>query len=275
LRPEVQTQLGPFLQSVSQASKSALLLDYDGTLAPFHIKRDQAFPYLGVSSVLQEIVRAGHTEVVIISGRDAHEIPPLLNIEPPPEIWGIHGLHRLRSNGTLEARNLDERTRTGLGDAERWLTYQELRHVAEFKAGTIAVHWRGLEEIVVQDICARVLLGWRPIAEHSGLDLLPFDGGVEIRPSMVDKGDAVRTFLNEMGPEVPAAYLGDDNTDESAFAAIKGRGISILARPHWRPTDAQFWLKPPGELLDFLKLWRDLSRTDPTRHPQLLRQQRA
>jgi trehalose-phosphatase len=99
------------------------------------------------------------------------------------------------------------------------------------------------------------LLGWRSIAEYSGLDLLDFDGGIEIRASLADKGDAVRTFLSEISPDTPAAFLGDDITDESAFRAMQGRGISVLVRPRWRKTEAQFWLKPPDELLDFLELW--------------------
>ncbi len=36
---------------------------------------------------------------------------------------------------------------------------------------------------------------------------------------------------------------------------MQGRGISVLVRPRWRKTEAQFWLKPPDELLDFLELW--------------------
>jgi trehalose 6-phosphate phosphatase len=247
--------LAPFLQTVAQASEAVLLVDYDGTLAPFQAARDQAYPYPGVTLALQEIVRNGHTRVVVISGRDASEVLPLLNIHPRPEVWGIHGLQRLRTDGTIEMPCLDERTLRGLSDADRWLTYLQLRYVAEFKTGSIAIHWRGLSEIEAMDLRSRVMLGWRPIAEYSGLDLLQFDGGVEIRASEADKGDAVRAFLSEIPPGTPAAYLGDDATDESAFRAIEGRGISVLVRPEWRPTAAQFWLKPPAELLDFLALW--------------------
>ena len=88
-----------------------------------------------------------------------------------------------------------------------------------------------------------------------GLKLLEFDGGIEIRPPEANKGDAVRTILSEMNPETPAAYLGDDNTDEHAFQAMNGRGLSILVRPRWRPTTAQLWLSPPDEVLDFLTRW--------------------
>lgn len=275
MRPELEAQLAPFLQSVAQAPQSALLLDYDGTLAPFQPKRDEAFPYPGVLPLLQKIMLAGRTQLVIISGRDAADVLPLLNLLPRPEIWGIHGLQRLRTNGSLEMPRLDERTRNGLSDAEHWLNYQNLRHAAEFKAGGIAVHWRGLDEMGVEDLCSRVLLGWRSIAEHSHLDILPFDGGVEIRASERDKGDAVRTLLGEMNAGIPVAYLGDDTTDESAFLAIEGRGISVLVRPRWRQTEAHFWMKPPGELLDFLSMWLERSGTKSTEYDEPLRVRHA
>jgi trehalose 6-phosphate phosphatase len=255
LRPETKSQLTLFLQTLAQAPEAVLLLDYDGTLAPFRVARDQAYPYPGVAPLLQEIVRNGRTRVVVISGRDATDVLPLLNIHPPPEVWGIHGLQRLKTDGSTEMPRLDERTLTGLSDAGRWLGYQQLRHTAEFKAGSVAVHWRGLSENRAENLRSRVLLGWRPIAEYSGLNVLEFDGGVEIRACEADKGNAVRTFLSEISPDAPVAYLGDDSTDESAFRAMQGRGVSVLVRPKWRQTVAQFWLKPPDELVAFLGRW--------------------
>ncbi len=255
MRSGLQSQLEPFLRKVAKAPESALLLDYDGTLAPFQSQRDQAYPYPGVALLLQEIVRDRRTRVVVISGRDATEVLPLLNVHPSPEVWGVHGLQRLKPDGSTEMPQLDERTLEGLSDAERWLGYQELLHTAEFKAGSIAVHWRGLSDNDTEALRARVRLGWRPIAKQRHLDLLEFDGGLEIRARAADKGEAVRAFLEEIGADAPIAYLGDDTTDESAFKALQGRGLTILVRPKWRTTSAQFWLKPPEELLDFLSLW--------------------
>lgn len=194
LRPGVQSQLEPFLRRVAEASEAALLLDYDGTLAPFRAQRDQAYPYPGVTSLLQEILGEGRTRVVVISGRDASDVLPFLKLDPSPEVWGIHGLQRLRPDGTTEMPELDERTVDGLSDAGRWLGYQELLHTAEFKAGSIAVHWRGLSDNNVEALRSRVLLGWRSIAKQRCLNLLEFDGGVEIRASQANKGDAVRSF---------------------------------------------------------------------------------
>ena len=240
---------------MARASDSALLLDYNGTLAPFQTQRNQAFPYPGVALLLQEIVRDACSRVVVISGREVTDLLPLIDIHPRPEIWGIHGLQRLRTDGTTEMPHLDDRTLQGLSDAERWLSYKHLRHRAEFKPGGIAVHWRGLPPLDAADLRARVLLGWRPIVAEHGLDLLDFDGGIEIRARKANKGDAVHDFLDEINPATAVAYLGDDTTDEQAFHAMGDRGLTVLVRPEWRESSAQLWLSPPGELIEFLQLW--------------------
>jgi len=255
LTSEARPQVKSLLRTVAQSPQSLLMLDYDGTLAPFRKDPAQAFPYPGISSVLQEIVRAGKTRVVIISGRNANEVIPLLDIAPRPEIWGLHGLQRLKPDGSTELPQLDERSLSELASAEDWLRYQHLEHVAEFKTGSIAAHWRGMSEPETEMVRGRVLMGWRPLASYTGLDLLEFDGGVEIRAHKADKGVAVSTLLSEMNPGTPTAYLGDDNTDEHAFQAVNSHGLSILVRPRWRKTAAQLWLKPPDELFDFLKRW--------------------
>jgi trehalose 6-phosphate phosphatase len=248
-------QLESFLRQVARAPRSLLMLDFDGTLAPFQRDRRKALPYPGIRSVLQEIIDIGNTRVVIVSGRDVTETVPLLAVKPHPEVWGLHGLQRLKADGSIELCELDESTLNALTAAEDWLRSQNLQHTVELKTGSIAVHWRGLEESEAQAIREHVMLGWTAIAEHFGLDLMDFDGGIEIRSRKANKGTAVRTLLSEMDPGVPAAYLGDDTTDEDAFLAMTGRGLSILVRSEWRPTAAQIWLKPPNELLELLAGW--------------------
>ena len=41
------------MNAVAQSPVSALLLDYDGTLAPFCLNRQQALPYPGIPALLQ------------------------------------------------------------------------------------------------------------------------------------------------------------------------------------------------------------------------------
>jgi len=260
LRPEAQEEIEPFLKSVMGASRALLMLDYDGTLAPFRKLRHQAFPYPRVASLLQEIVQSGHTRVVIVSGRDTGEIVQLLGIQPCPELWGLHGLQRRHADGTVDTMQLGAETLDALSDADRWLGYQQLRHTAEIKTGSIAVHWRGLSEQQAEEIRGRVLLGWKPIAERNRLDLMVFDGGVEIRAAETNKGAVVHLLLDEMEPGTPAAYLGDDTPDEEAFIALRKRGLSVLVRPRSRRTAARVWLRPPGELEDFLAQWLEACR---------------
>jgi trehalose 6-phosphate phosphatase len=250
-----------FFRTLEQSSNSALLLDYDGTLAPFAVDRQQALPYEGVCPLLQEIIDTGRTRVVIITGRDAHDIDGLLKLRPFPEVWGSHGLQRLRPSGSCEMPRLDSRALEAITDAERWLEYQGLHDLAEPKPGSIAVHWRALDQNEAIKLRGRVLLGWFSIAQSASLKILEFDGGVELRVPDRDKSDAIRTVVSEMGPRSPIAYLGDDITDERAFQELEGRGLTALVRPVRRKTAARIWLKPPEELLEFLAQWRDACRT--------------
>ena len=256
-----QETIDGFLEAVAKASRSALLLDYDGTLAPFSVNRQRAFPYPGLTHLLQQIADTGRTRLVIVTGRDAREIDPFLRLNPPPEVWGSHGLQRLLPDGTCEMPDIPVQVAEVLGDARRWLDYQGLHHLAEVKPGSIAVHWRALEPAEADELRGKILVGWFPIADRACLKLLEFDGGVEMRMPDLDKGDAIRTVLKEMGRNAPVAYLGDDLTDERAFRALGPRGLSILVRTKPRRTAAQVWLKPPDELLDFLSRWLAASET--------------
>ncbi|MBZ5655854.1 MAG: trehalose-phosphatase [Acidobacteriia bacterium] len=255
LKPDAQTEIDTFLRTVAEAQRSLLLLDYDGTLAPFRKNRAAAVPYPGVVPALQAIIENGRTRVVIISGRDARDVVRLLKIQPVPEVWGLHGSQRLKPGGSSVTLPLEERAMAALGVAGRWLDYQQLRHTAEPKTGSIAVHWRGLANVEAEEIRSRVLMGWLPIAKGAGLSLLEFDGGVEVRATRFNKGDTVRVLVGEMKPGTPVAYLGDDNTDEPAFRTVDGSGLSVLVRQRSRRTAAKLWLKPPGEMLDFMDQW--------------------
>ena len=82
-----------------------------------------------------------------------------------------------------------------------------------------------------------------------------FDGGVEILAPAANKGNAIQSIIEGHDPEAAIAYLGDDQTDEDAFQALKGRGLSILVRSEPRPTAADLRLQPPEELIEFLHNW--------------------
>jgi trehalose-phosphatase len=72
-----------------------------------------------------------------------------------------------------------------------------------------------------------------------------------------DKGDAVREVLAGRPEGAACAYLGDDLTDEDAFAALDGRGLGVLVSHVPRGTRAHAWVRPPVGVLTFLHRWRN------------------
>ena len=261
--------LHAFLRKVARSPRSALLLDYDGTLAPFRTERDHAYPYPGVMELVREIMETGRTRVAFITGRRAHELESLLGLFPAPEIWGTYGLERLRGDGTYHIREIDPVTREALDHAYHWIEDMKLTDRMEQKPGTLAMHWRGLPETEAHEIRHKVLLGWLPIADRAGMILEDFDGGIELRSAFCNKTDVVRTILSHTYAEAPVAYLGDDMADERVFAAMQDRGLRILVRENWRETTADLWLRPPEQLMEFLADWLKACRGPYKCHPHM------
>jgi trehalose-phosphatase len=232
-----------------------LLLDYDGTLAPFAPDRFNAFPYANVRVLLEQIMTTCGTRVVLISGRPAHDVPRLIGINPQPEVWGSHGLERLYPDGRYEMPEMASDILDCLQKAAAELESLGLNQVTEMKPGAIAVHWRWLPSSKLEEVKATAYRVLSRATRSPALKLEPFDGGLELRLGNHNKGDAVRTILSETEGHVPVAYLGDDITDEDAFRALCGAGLSVLVTPKYRFSAAQMWLKPPDDLVRFLREW--------------------
>jgi trehalose-phosphatase len=244
-----------FWIDLAAAKQAALLLDYDGTLAPFRVERTEAVPYPGVREKLTAIVAETDTRLVIISGRAVDDLLPLLGLDPPPEIWGCHGWELLEANGRRPGINLPSLARTGLDKAGLWVATQKLSRYSETKPASLAIHWRGLSTGKTRELRNRVLAGWQPFANDYKLEIHPFNGGLELRCPGRDKGAAVTSILAGLEPGVPVAFLGDDLTDEDGFAAIKSRGLGVLVSGQSRQSLADLQITPPVELLDFLDKW--------------------
>jgi len=244
-----------FYHRRNEASQKVLLLDYDGTLAPFHKEPNKAEPYPGIRHLLNKIMHVPDIRLVIISGRWTKDLIPLLQLEKQPEIWGSHGLERLKTDGSYEIDSIDEKHLDGLVAADEGIEVLGLTSRCEKKPGSLAIHWRGLDQEMVNEIRNQVEPRWSTLAQAWQLSLQKFDGGLELRVPGRNKGDAVGTILAEMHQDAVTAYLGDDLTDEDAFRAIKGKGIGILVRDELRPTAADLWIRPPEELLTFLSGW--------------------
>jgi len=127
---EKQVKYGSFLEQLKTAEQRVLLLDYDGTLAPFRAARDHAFPYPGIPYLVSRIMSVG-TRVVMVSGRRAEEVAALSGIRPQPEIWGSHGLERITVDGTYSVADLEPHKLTGLSQASLWLNEEGMTRVRD------------------------------------------------------------------------------------------------------------------------------------------------
>lgn len=232
-----------------------LILDYDGTLAPFRVDRMGALPYPGVTDSLELIMRSARSRVVIISGRTIAELLELLDMSRFPELWGSHGWERMTPDGNITAFPPDPEARRGLDEAERFLSDIGLSARSERKPASLALHVRGLADGRATAIRESVTDTWRSIADRNGLYVSDFDGGLELRTPGRDKGSALEEVLRDAPQNAVIAYMGDDNTDEDAFRALGQRGLGVLVNAVLRPTMADIWISPPDELNHFLERW--------------------
>ncbi len=240
---------------LAAAPERLLALDYDGTLAPFTAHRNDAALYPGIAQLLIDVQRQG-THIAFVTGRPAQELAERLPLSAV-EIFGAHGQEHLATTGTLTRAPLPQEARKWLDEAAGLITGTGFERALERKYGTVAIHWRRED----QDGRARLTALAADLARTLPADLhgLAFDGGYEFRARGRDKGTAIAE-LSARHPRALMAYLGDDLTDEDAFAALPQDGLAVLVRAEPRPSRAHLWLRPPDELRSFLGTWMGVAR---------------
>jgi trehalose 6-phosphate phosphatase len=264
LSPESEEKLDQFFRAFSRHETPLLLLDYDGTLAGFRVNRFEAVPWAGIRTLLNRIQQQGCTRMAVITGRPAAEIAPMLALDEPIEVWGLHGAERISTDGRHELEAAGPGAQQKLDQLREMLRRDSFGGLFEDKPNAAVMHWRGASAQRAHTIEKRTREIFEPLAEMDGLSLLEFEAGLELRVGR-DKGGAVEAILEESSLGAPIAYLGDDLTDEPAFRAVNASdraSISVLMRHSWRPTDADLWLKPPADLKIFLEKWLAVARVD-------------
>ncbi|NMC18890.1 MAG: trehalose-phosphatase [Thermogutta sp.] len=251
LRPDVD--LEAHFARLAGGARGVLLCDYDGTLAPFREVPAEAVPHPWVPHLLEAIAAVG-TRVVMVTGRAADDLAAVFPVRGL-EVWASHGRERRFPDGRVSLLPPEPAAEEALNALHERLAGTLSAARCERKPGALAVHVRGLSPEHV----ARTEREVRRLAdtpEAAPLQLLPFNGGWEFRAPGADKGLAVRTILEEEGRGRPVvAYLGDDRTDEDAFAALGPRGLKVLVSAEPRPTLADVRLDGGDEVRGFLAHW--------------------
>jgi trehalose-phosphatase len=210
---------------VRQAPHRLLALDYDGTLAPFRVERDLAKPLEGVWEALDTIRQLPTTSLAILSGRPAHQVRTLLGGDLPIPIYGAHGYELLHPNGHIKRFGLSNQQVEGLAKARTAAVDAGYESALEQKATGIALHTRGKSR--PEEMEELILVVWKPLADQHDLNIMQFDGGVELCALARHKGLALADLLRQMTPGTLPVYIGDDTTDEDAFQYVRSIGLGI------------------------------------------------
>jgi trehalose 6-phosphate phosphatase len=237
----------------SDAAHTAILLDFDGTLAPIVDDPASAVPLPGIVDALTAI-HGSYGVVAVVSGRPVDYLSA--HVSPGPLLVGLYGLER--ALGDVVERNRDAETwRPVVDDAAR-------AAAAELPSG-VGVEHKGLSltlHVRTHPSLADTVQQWSSgFAARSGLVVRSARRSAELHPPIAtDKG----TIVDELtaGARV-ACYVGDDVGDLPAFDALDrfeqsgGTGVRLVVRSD--ETDpallerADAVLDGPTEVLEVLR----------------------
>jgi trehalose 6-phosphate phosphatase len=242
-------------ESHDASRQRALFLDYDGTLADFHVDRKKAMPSVEVFNLLVQLSSITRGRVAIISGRSVQDLRSLLGEQIDIEMWGDYGWERWRPGDGVTIWKAPKKDIVIFMKAAALAAPYVDRQNLEIKTASIAVHTRALSDLARREISAAITKVWSPLAVEHHLQLLPFNGGYELRDVLRTKGTAVRELRTELSPDAHICYIGDDVADEDAFLEVDSSDWSILVAPVRRPSYARFWLRPSADVIRFLQNW--------------------
>lgn len=254
---EVFSNLEEIERRVASSARIALFLDFDGTLSKIVPTPGDAELDPKIRSILKSLIARSDFNVSIVSGRalaDVRQRACLTNV-----IYvGNHGLE-IESDSICfrepeaealrrELRCLSLQLKLALSDTDGL--------EIEDKGLTLSVHYRRVTEHL-QDWVRRVAFG--TVDRFPAFHCREGKMVLEVKPQVNwHKGYAVKWIAREILPasSLPI-YIGDDVTDEDAFAALPD-GITIRVGEA-AETHAQYSLSDVHAVGQFLH-WLDLAK---------------
>jgi trehalose-phosphatase len=233
------------------------IFDFDGTLAEIEPSPEAVRAQPETAVWLEALSRRPDTTVAVVSGRPLAQLERLINV---PDVWlfGLHGWEGREPHG--EAVRWWTDAHVALATRQTGVLRVQLGppegETIEEKGPLVGVHTRKarperrrrVEEIV-------------RAARLPELDLIAGRRVFELRPAEGrNKGTAVRAIAASR-PAAPVLYVGDDTTDEDAFAVLGAKDFGVLVddaaarleRPQGRQTRASYSLRGPSAV------WRMLA----------------
>ncbi len=219
--PEPSTEAGRagVAALLGDPSRALIGLDFDGTLAPIVPDPDAARGHPEVPAVLTRLAAAG-VRVAVVTGRPAGTAVEYAGIADVPGlvVLGHYGLERWEEGEVTGPEAL-----SAVDDARRRLPHLLSDAGApdgtfvEDKGAAVAVHTRrAADPQAALDLLRRPL---SELAAETGLVVEPGRFVLELRPAGGDKGDALRSLVQERSLSA-VMFVGDDLGDLAAFDAV-------------------------------------------------------
>ncbi len=237
------------VSSYSVAKRRLLLLDYDGTLAPFAATPQRAVPSDAVFKALRALSSSSPNEVVLVSGRDRETLDAWFM----PLKIGLVAEH----GAWIRERSGDWKALEPLQDAWKKQVLPLLELYADRTPGafveekeySLVWHYRATEPSLGA-LRAKELKD-NIVSSISNLNLEAMEGNkvIEVKSSLVNKGRAAQNWLSKKQFDFILA-IGDDKTDEDLFAVLSPEAFSVKVGP--ASTKARFTMLSQKEVLPLL-----------------------
>ena len=246
-------------EKVAAARKVLLTMDYDGTLVPIASSPYQARPGEGLLKTLTRLGRRAEYTPAVLSGRRLADLRELLPV-PGLYLAGVHGAVIGRPDGSTVPLFSEEEFGRTIATIVRLEALARARiggrpgFLVENKGPALAIHYRLAEAKTAEEVLAGFLQESEELRRQAGLVLLRGKKVLEVRPPGLHKGKPLAWLITHF-PGRCAVFLGDDTTDEDAFALLKKEnGLGVLVSEHPRPSYAAYRLKSPAEVEELLEL---------------------
>jgi trehalose 6-phosphate phosphatase len=215
---------------LADPGQALVALDFDGTLSPIVADPAAARAHPGAVPALRQVAAVIGT-LAVITGRPAASAVDLGGFEAVPGlvVLGHYGLERW-SDGALESPPSPpgvEAARAELPGLLAGAGAPDGTRI-EDKGHAVAVHTRQAAD--PQAALDRLRDPLTELATRHGLAVEPGRMVIELRPQGMDKGQALRTLIQQRRPSA-IMFCGDDLGDVAAFDAVRalrGEGMPGL-----------------------------------------------
>jgi trehalose-phosphatase len=224
---------------IARVPRLLVVCDYDGTLAPLVDDPAYATPLPGAAATIRALAALPQTTVAVISGRSLRDLAALSRMPSEVQLVGSHGSEfDVGFVGRIEPEVAQLRTRLGQAVLELVRAHPGVR--LEQKPASVAVHTRGAGPATAAAVIDQLRSGpatWPGVHVTTGRDV------IELAVFAADKGSAVDELRTQHSASA-VFYLGDDATDEMAFARLQGPDLGVRIGPG-DETSASFTVADP------------------------------